>query len=180
MSEEIEVPLENVQEHIEHAASHGGVGWITWSALLSAILAVAAAVAALQAGHHANEAMMDQIHASDTWAYYQAKGIKANVLETRVQILTAIGKPPGEEVKAKLGEYSEQQKELNDKAEEHERESRAHFTRHETFATSVTFFQIAIAVTAISVLTRRRRFLGVTGIFGLIGLVYLCLGFLGH
>ena len=39
------------------------------------------------AGHHSNEAMIEQIQASDHWGYYQAKGIKAAVLGTRISIL---------------------------------------------------------------------------------------------
>jgi hypothetical protein len=52
-------------------------------ALSTAILAVLAAIASLLSGEHANEAMMNQIEASDQWGHYQAKSIKAAVLDAK-------------------------------------------------------------------------------------------------
>ena len=188
--EEIEVPLEQVQEHIEHAAhaehkggdhdGHSKNSWITWSALLSAFLAVAAAVAALNAGHHANESMIEQIHASDQWNFYQAKGIKAAVLESRLQVLEALGKERPEDAKQKMEKYAEEQKEIQESAKEKEEASLHHFHTHEIFSKSVTLFQIAIAVTAIAILAKKRRFLFVSAGFGLIALFFLIQGFIVH
>lgn len=185
---EIEVPLEQTQQDLEHAAhhaSHGGgaqQSWITWSALLSAGLAVLAAIAALRAGSEVNEAMLKQMRASDSWAFFQAKGIKANGLETRIQILTALGKEVPPELKTKIAEYGTEQKELSEKAKTLDEESEGHFHRHEVFASSVTFYQIAIAITAIAVLSRRRKFLFVAAAFGCVGVGYLVKAFLtsGH
>jgi hypothetical protein len=187
---EIEVPIEHLQQDMEHAAheaGHGGGGsghgqsWITWSALLSALLAVLAAVAALQAGHNVNEAMISQMKASDGWSYYQAKGLKANLLQSRIDILAAMGKEAPAGSTEKLAQYDADQKEISAKAEENQKASEAHLTKHEIFAESVTFYQIAIAVTAIAVLARRRRFLYVSACFGIVGLYYLIQGFLsGH
>lgn len=181
---EIEVPIEKIQQDLEHAAVHGGGGhggggknWITWSALLSAILAVLAAVAALEAGHHVNEAMLDQMKASDTWAFYQAKSIKANLAETRMDLMQAMGKEAPDHLGEKIAKYAEEQKDLMEKAKEHEAESHYHFTKHEVFAKSVTFYQIAIAVTAIAVLAGRKKFLLVSIAFGLVGLWFLIGGF---
>ncbi len=180
--EEIEVPLDKVQEDLNHHASHHGsassAGWITWAALLSAFLAVFAAIAALMAGKHANEAMMDQIQASDRWAYYQAKSIKSSILETRSELIRAMGKSPGPEVGTKIAGYQKDQAELQAQAKEREESSARHFERHETLARAVTLFQIAIAITAISVLARRRKFLWVAGSFGIIGTAFLLIGLL--
>src|SRR4029079_10155799 len=48
-------------------------------AISTALIAVLAAITSLLAGHHSNEALIEQIKASDQWAFYQAKGIKADV-----------------------------------------------------------------------------------------------------
>ena len=96
MPEEIEVPTEHLHEHLEHQAQHSPERWIVFVALSSALLAVFAAVSALLAGHHANEAMIEQIQASDLWAYYQAKGIKAAVLENKIEVLVGLGKEVAE------------------------------------------------------------------------------------
>lgn len=50
--------------------------------------------------------------------------------------------------------------------------------KHERLATSVTFFQIAIALTAIAVLARRGQFMSFPGLLGLCGLGYLAFGLL--
>ena len=41
-------------------------------------------------------------------------------------------------------------------AEDDEKKSGAHLQRHVTLATAVTFLQVAIAISAISIITRRR------------------------
>lgn len=177
--EETEIPLEQVQEQAEHALHHGATSnWVTWAALLSAVLAVLAAISALYAGSRVNEAMMDQMRSSDQWSFFQAKGIKASVLETRLGIFESLGTTVPEQAKEKLLEYSNEQKEIKEKAEHFEHASQRSFEQHEIFAHAVTFFQIAIAVTAIAVLAKRRRFLMVSGVFGAIGILFLTKGLL--
>src|SRR3954465_1597584 len=83
--EEAEIPLEGLHEHIEHGAKHGA-SWVSWVALSTAVLAVLAAVSGLLSGSRVNEAMMNQIEASDKWAYYQAKGIKSAVLDAKMSL----------------------------------------------------------------------------------------------
>ncbi len=145
--EEAEVPLEHLQEHVHHSAEHGGPPWISWVALSTALLAVLAAITGLLSGKHANEAMMNQIEASDRWSYYQAKSIKAAVLDAKIA-LSAMHK---------------------------EADAKSNFHKHEVFARGVTMFQIAIAIAAISALTKRPRFWIVSLFFGGIGCVFLVL-----
>lgn len=174
--EEAEVPLEDLQEEIHHHAEHGGAPWISWVALSTAILAVLAAIAGLLSGSHANEAMMDQIEASDQWGYYQAKSIKASVLEAKMTLAAAAT----EKDKEKAAQYQEEQTEIKREAEHKQAEAKANFHKHEVLAGSVTMFQIAIAIAAISALTRKRRFWFVSLVFGLAGLVFLVLGSMAH
>src|SRR4029434_1242994 len=84
--EEAEVPLEHLHEQVKETAEHSGAPWISWVALSTAILAVLAAIAGLLSGRHVNEAMMNQIEASDQWSYYQAKSIKAAVLDAKIAL----------------------------------------------------------------------------------------------
>jgi len=44
------------------------------------------------------DAMLEQIRSNDSWNYYQAKGIKSSILETRTSVLEALGKPVDPEV----------------------------------------------------------------------------------
>lgn len=179
---EIEVPVEQVQEEIHHQAEHSKEVWISRVALSSACLAALAAVSALLAGHHANEAMIDQIQASDSWSYYQAKGIKSSLLSTKMALLESLGKSGGvkdqEKDREKLEEYKKEQAEISEKAKEKEHSSGHHLHIHEVLARSVTLFQVAIAMAAITVLTRRRNFWFLSLIFGAVGIGFMIQGLL--
>lgn len=176
--EEIEVPLEKVQEDLHEHAAHSGNRLMMRIALTSALLAAFAAVAALLAGHHANEAMLEQIHASDEWNHYQAKGIKAAVLGAKHDLLVAAGHAPADKEVEKQDEYRREQEEIKRDAEEKEAASRGHMAHHVILARAVTMFQVAIAIAAISALTRRRRFWAVSLLFGLMGAVFFVQGLL--
>ena len=174
--EEAEVPLENLHEEIHHHAEHSGVAWISWAALSTAILAVLAAIAGLLSGSHVNEAMMDQIKASDQWSYYQAKSIKAAVLDAKMSLSAS----PAAQDREKAAKYSEEESEIKAEAEAKESEAKINFHRHEILARAVTMFQIAIAIAAIAALTKQRRFWFVGLLFGIAGCVFLALGMAAH
>ena len=177
--EEIEVPIEKTQEHINEAAHQSPDSWITQVALFSALVAVAAAVAALLSGHHSNEAMISQVKASDSWSYFQAKGIKSAILQNKMQLLTELGKPTSSADQEKVNDYKKEQNEITDKAKELEHESEHHLKIHEVLARAVTLFQVAIAIAAITILTRRKRFLYVSFIFSLLALVFFAQALFG-
>ena len=174
--EEAEVPLEHLHEHTQHAAEHGGVSWISGVALSTAILAVLAAIAGLLSGMHVNEAMMSQIEAANRWSYFQAKGIKAAVLDAKM----TLGATPTEQDREKAARYLEEQSEIQKEARAKETEAKQNFHEHEIFARAVTMFQIAIAIAAISALTKRRRYWFVSLALGAAGGFFLALGFLAH
>ena len=169
--EEAEVPLENLHEEIHHHAEHSGEKWISGVALSTAILAVLAAITGLLSGMHANEAMMNQIESSDQWSYYQAKSIKASVLDAKV----ALANSPNEADAQKRDRYEKEQEEIKAEAEKKQTDAKSHFHQHEILARGVTMFQIAIAVAAISALTKKRRFWIVSLLFGIAGCVFLAL-----
>ncbi|HZR78413.1 MAG TPA: DUF4337 domain-containing protein [Chthoniobacterales bacterium] len=171
--EEAEVPLENLHEEIHHHAEHSRETWISWVALSTAILAVLAAIAGLLSGKHANEAMMSQIESSDQWNFYQAKSIKASVLDAKISLASARNDSDAQ----KRERYEKEQEEIKTEAEKKQAEAKSNFHQHEIFARGVTMFQIAIAVAAISALTKKRRFWIVSLLFGVGGCVFLFLGF---
>src|SRR2546423_1022413 len=173
--EEAEVPMEHLHEQVHHSAEQSGASWISWVALSTAILAVLAAIAGLLSGKHANEAMMSQIEASDQWGYYQAKSIKASVLDAKISLANSSNESDAQ----KRDRYEKEQEEIKGEAEKKQAEAKSNFHQHEVFARSVTMFQIAIAIAAVSALTKKRRFWIVSLIFGITGAVFLALGF-GH
>jgi hypothetical protein len=171
--EEQEVPLEQVHEDMHHHAHGSGEKWVMGVALSAAILAALAAVASLLSGHHANEAMLSQLQASDQWAYYQAKGIKSSILSSKMELLKSIGKEPADSDREKIAKYTEEQQEISKDAKEKQADSEEHLTRHVVLSRGVTLFQVAISVAAISVLTKRRIFWFIGLAFGTGGTFFL-------
>lgn len=176
--EEIEVPTEHLHENIQEHAERSREQWIMMVALTAALLAVLAAVSALMAGHHSNEATIDQIKASDQWAYYQAKGIKSSVLESKAAVLRGMGKSVDESDEAKIKQYRDEQAEIEKSARELQQSSQRHLDLHSGIAQSVTIFQIAIAICAIAVLTRKKLLWYGSMLLGIIGSVMLVAAFL--
>jgi len=173
-----EVPLEQAQEEIQHHAHEALERWIMGVALTAALAAALAAITALMAEHHATEAMITQMQRSDHWGHYQAKSIKASVVGAKVEILTALGKPVAGQDLDTLKRYEEEQKKIEDDAREKAAESEAHLQAHRPLSRSLTMFQVAIAVGAISVLTKRRSFWFGSLAFGALGVVFLVQGLL--
>lgn len=175
-----EVPTEHLHEQIHEQAHGSKESWTMGVALSSALLAALAAVASLQAGHQANEAMSAQIQSANKWSYFQSKSIKESQLNSKMDILAALGQEVAVKDREKAGEYRLEKGGIQAEAEKLERESKHFFHTHEILAKGVTFFQVSIAVAAISVLTRRRSFWFVSLGFGGVGVWFLVQGWLAH
>lgn len=171
---EIEVPTEHLHEALHHHAAHAEEKdrWLNGVALSSAIVAALTAVAALLAGMDANKAIILQMQAADQWNYYQAKGVKMNILMTKVALLEALEKPASKKDESKIEEYRKEQNEIREDAAEQQRLSHEHLESHETMAHAVTLFQVSIAVGAVSALARRRQFWYVSLLAAFIGMLF--------
>ena len=145
-------------------------------ALTAALLAVLAAITALLGEEYADEAMHAQIKSSDQWSYYQAKSIKSAIVANRIATFEALGKPVSDAVRAQRKRYEKEEDEIKEKAKELEAEAQVDLAHHAWLGRGVTMFQIAIAISAISVLTRRKAFWLVAIAFGIVGLVLLVIG----
>jgi hypothetical protein len=170
MPEDIEVPIERVQEEIREEAEQEGGTFLKRIALTTALFAALAAIAALRAGATVNhalflktEATRLQAEASDQWAYYQAKGLKAAVADAARTSWLAIGKEPPTEYAEKQRRYSAEQKDIERTAREKEKErdtktaeAEELLHRHHGFANVVALFQVSIALGAVGALTRSR------------------------
>jgi hypothetical protein len=82
---------------------------------------------------------------------------------------------PNESDQSKRDRYEKEQEEIKSQAEHKEAAAKLNFHKHEVFARGVTMFQIAIAIAAISALTRKRHFWIVSLFFGVVGCVFLVL-----
>jgi uncharacterized protein DUF4337 len=191
MPEGPEVETDKLHEAIHEELEKEGGGFLKRIALTTAILAAVAAIASLQAGATVNEALVLkteatrlQAEASDQWAYYQAKGVKAAVAEASSTSWIAIGKPAPPQYAANQKRYAEEQAEIQKKAREIEKERDAKSAeadhllhRHHRFADSVALLQVSIALGAVAALTRSRLvWIGSIGV-GVVGLVLFALTF---
>ena len=143
-----------------------------------------AALASLQAGATVNEALMLrsdaarlQAEASDQWAFFQAKGLKASVQEAARTSWLATGKEPPAIYGDNAKRYAAEQDELQRKAKDLERErddciekSDHLLHRHHRFASSVVLLQVSIALGALAALTRQRWIWGASLLSGLTGI----------
>jgi hypothetical protein len=164
--EEIEDSTEHLHEEINERAEElvrkTESRWTLFVAISTALMAVLAALGGMFAGHHSNEALIMQIKSSDQWAYYQAKSIKAEI-RLLLPRDSAVTKPPEVEKK--------EQENVKSTAENYEKLSEEHLQKHIILARCVTLLQVAIAISAIAIITRR-KFLWYIGM--LVALAGLC------
>lgn len=188
MPEEIEIDTDKLHEAIHEEVEKEGGALLRTIALTTALFAAFAAIASLLAGGTVNEALalkteatQLQAQASDQWAYYQAKGIKAVVFEAQKGVLASTDKPVSPDTEKNIQRYKDEQQEAKKKAEEfeHERDEKGReadhlIHQHHFFAYAVAMLQVAIALGAVAALTRRRAaWLGSTAL-GLVGaLIFL-------
>ncbi len=170
MPEGPEVDTDKLHETIHQEVEREESRLLRTIALSTALMAALAALASLRAGATVNEALVlkteatrDQAEASDQWAYYQAKGVKAAVQEATAASWLAAGKEAPPALAEKLARYAEEQKEIEKQAREKESErdqasaEADHLLHdHHRFANAVALFQVSIALGAVAALTRHR------------------------
>ena len=167
---------EQGNEHARDTIAEGKEKWVLYVALTIAVIAVLAAVSGLLAGHHSDEAMLTQMHSSDSWAFYQAKGIKAEILNSTNTILVALGKVAIVETANQINKDKKEQVKIMQVAKDQQKESDWHIARHGVLARAVTLFQVAIAIGAISIITKRKILWLVSVSFALVGFFFLLSG----
>ncbi|MBS3652397.1 DUF4337 domain-containing protein [Pseudaminobacter sp. 19-2017] len=183
MPEEIEIDTDQLHDAVQEEVEKQGSTLLRTIALTTALFAALAAVASLLAGSAVNEALalkteaaQLQAQASDQWAYYQAKGIKAVVLGSQREVLASMEKPASPDVEKDLSRYKDEQQDSQKNAQAFEQQRDAKNTeaddlihRHHFFAYTVALLQVAIALGAVAALTRKRlAWLG-SAALGLVG-----------
>lgn len=184
MPEEIEIETKELREKVHEELEREGGALLRTIAMSTAIFAAFAAVAALRAGSTVNEALVlkteatrAQVEASDQWALFQAKGIKAAVAEASRNAWLAAGREPPSDLAAHEAEFAAQKAQIEKQAATAEQtrdeklaEADHLLHRHHLFANAVALSQVSIALGAVAALTRARSVwlgslgLGVAGI----------------
>jgi non-ribosomal peptide synthetase component F len=192
MPEGPEIETDKLHEAIQEEMEKEGGSFLKRIALTTAVLAAFAAIAALQAGATVNEALVLkteatrlQAQASDQWAYYQAKGLKAAVQAATAASWEAAGKTVPAKLHDEARRYIEEQAEIRKTAQEKEKErdeksaEADHLLhRHHSFANAVALFQVSIALGALAALTRNRTVWWGSVLLGLSGIPLFVWAFL--
>ena len=164
---------ESVEASVERAleAERDATGWLVYLSLSTAIIAVLAALASLESGANSNDAILEkndavleQSRASDQWALYQAKTIRAAIAGGESEFAASTNPDLAQKFRAEVTHLKAEQAPLEAKARALENEVEAHnaraerlLERHHRFAISVTLFQIAVALCAIAALVKKKR-----------------------
>ena len=152
---------------MEHAA-HSGDAFAGRVAVMTAIFATIGAAYGYMAGATQNEALLFKneaaiktLEASDQWNFYQAKSSKQNLAELGATLATGEAQAKYateiERYKKEKDEIMVEAKKLDALGKEAETKSEASMHVHHRWAQSMTLIQIAIALAAITILTRNRN-----------------------
>ena len=151
---------------VEHAA-HSRDAFSARIAVMTAILATIGAMFGYMVGATQNDALLfkndsaiRRTEASDQWNFYQAKSSKQNLAELGAALASgetsARFKAEAERYGREKQEIMVQAQALEKRAEELEARSEASMHVHHRWAQGMTLVQIAIALAAITLLTRSR------------------------
>jgi len=152
---------------LEHAAQHEPKGLAGQLAVVTAILATVGAIFAYMggatqanAGLYKNDAAIKKTEASNQWNYYQAKSSKQNLSELAFELAPdsrkAFYTDEIKRYKAEKAEIMIAAKKLEDESKAWDDKSAEQMHQHHRWAQATTALQIAIAMAAIALLTRKR------------------------
>jgi hypothetical protein len=166
--------------------------WLNWLALSTVILAVCATLATFKGGGFSTRSVMSQTQASDQWAFYQAKSIKGYIYEMQRDKLElelkalgprASGEVRGEYVKKideyarKIAKYEGEKTDIQKEAKRFESVRNDAQKHGQAFGIAVIFLQIAILLSSIAALVKK-KLIWVLGLaVGVVGIVSFFNGF---
>jgi hypothetical protein len=182
MVDQTEIP-EPVHEHHAPVGEHADNAFRRWAAIYVGVVAMVLAISSLGGGHATKEMLSANIHASDMYAFAQAKYQRQVAYELAAdQLDLQLAEQPNlpDEVKARIGAAikryretaaryesdpptGEGRKELIAKAHqwEHEREHAA--AQDPNFEFAAALFQIAIVLGSVSIVAVSRLLVGLSG-----------------
>ncbi len=163
--------------------------WLNYLALTTVVFAVCATLSTLKGGGFSTRSVMSQSQASDQWAYYQAKSIKGYLYELQKEKLELDAKTmKGGALKAdyekriggykeKIERYDKEKEEIKKKAEDLEKRRDDSQQHSGAFGVAAMFLQIAILLSSIAALMKKKLFWLIGMGAGCFGLLYFFNGF---
>lgn len=167
--------------------------WLNYLALTTVILAVCATLSTFKGGGYSTRSVMSQTQASDQWAYFQSKSIKGYIYEMQRDKLELELKAGGgkfspvlaaeyekriADYSKKIAKYEQEKTDIQSEAKRFESVRNAAQQHAQIFGIAVIYLQIAILLSSIAALIKKKIIWIVGVAVGLVGVVYFANGFL--
>jgi hypothetical protein len=167
--------------------------WLNWLALSTVILAVCATLSTFKAGGYSTRSVLSQTRAANEWSRYQSKSIKGYLYEIRkdeigleLAALRAGKGAPGvadacgkelAAIESRLSRYEGEKSEIERAAREQERIRDDAQKRAGVFGVAVIYLQIAILLSSVAALLKKKPLWLLSLGAGAVGLVHFANGF---
>lgn len=167
--------IHEVHEQAEHAHQDRSLQLPTFT---MAVLAVLVAIVSLLGHRSSTEEILLQSKAADAWAEFQAKSIRqssAKQLSAVIDALELNKSDKAEQAKAQFDQQSErydkEKDALQEQAKKFEEEVHLEQKRGDRFDLGEALLEIALVITSITLLTKRRTFWYFGLILGVLGIL---------
>jgi hypothetical protein len=165
--------------------------WIQWVALTTTVLAVCAAISSLKASSYSTRVQLQTTREANHWAYFQSKSIKEHGFRSNRDLLTALDQVDGKnprlhkfiagkikEYDQEIARYDQEKKQIKNEAESLVKEQEILKRHNSAFALAVMLLQIAIMMSAVGALIKK-KILWLAGLaVSIVGLTYMVNGYL--
>jgi Domain of unknown function (DUF4337) len=170
---EINDELNELKENAEHAALDPRLAPVSFT---MALLAVVLAVITLLSHRAHNHEVVLQTRANDQWGFYQGNAIRRSTDEMFANLMSAMDFKDKEKADKTHEWFLAEAERHREKLKDIEKEARGlqDEARHEQrlanrFDLGEALLEVALVITSITLLTRRRVYWGVGGLFAVLG-----------
>ncbi len=166
-----------VNEELHEVASEAHTSSAKRIGLTMAVVAVLLAVSTMLGHRMHTESVLLQNRATDQWAFYQAKNIRAHMYEANAQMAAALGaQGAAEDFKSRGEKQRTDAENIRTAAEKLEAETQATERKAAHYNLSEIFFEIGIVLCSISLLSGSGLFWRLSFISTAIGIVIAARG----
>jgi len=166
--------------------------WLNYLALTTIILAVCATLSTFKGGAFSTRSVMSQTQASDQWAFYQSKSIKGYLYEMQkekleLELKADSGRMPltlaadyGQKIETytkKIAKYEEEKTAIQKDAKRFEKIRDDAQKHSQAFGLAVIFLQIAILLSSVAALMKKKYVWLIGSAVGVVGIAYFINGF---
>jgi hypothetical protein len=166
---------EEVEEHVHHAQQPFDKFVAGTMAIIAALLAIVSVLGL----HFISEKLLNQQKNSDQWAFYQAKNIRRYSAQIAGDLLAQ--SKAGSEITAKyakdVARYDKDMQDIQEKAKEYEKERDIDSRRADRFHVGEVFLEVAIVLSSLAILTKRKFWYSAGIASAITGLVAAATGF---